>query len=492
MAITRRIMYNGNYANFNIDTSKPSRSTTINGEAATVYGDEDLLKIYIDGEPKEDFVANTTPEIPEGLRSQLTKMEQQVDIQQINSTDACSIFGSLGSIVDDASTAVGEVITQTASELANLAEDAYEDITDLCANISSTISESIGQAEQALSDFLSIESEATEARTYYENLGLTDLVQEIDEALGTLQNELNDVFFDMQKLVATIGDDIEAIVDPLATELSGATTTLLGVVNAGMSGDCKGMNNLIKTLPAGATKNIDTTQKGLTTNASKSPPHSRRLTTKGSYVNFNIDKSKPFRDVNLSIKVRNLETNNDDTELVDYNGLVRVYADENLLQSKFGDEGKVATTENTAASEDAAVAGSSALGATPAALPPGLSGFQAAASGFAEQAKTKLTSVSDTIAVSATALQPQFESITGELGERITQIIDRNTTLKELIRKSKTGNKISSDALPAGAISDLGIPADFVGFTKFTGSYNSSTERLVNINGETYVVPLEE
>ena len=66
---------------------------------------------------------------------------------------------------------------------------------------------------------------------------------------------------------------------------------------------------------------------------SKVPRHTRRIQSSNlALVNFNIDRKKPFRDVLENIQV---PTGNDnETEVKEV--LVRVYADQALLDKKYG------------------------------------------------------------------------------------------------------------------------------------------------------------
>ena len=67
----------------------------------------------------------------------------------------------------------------------------------------------------------------------------------------------------------------------------------------------------------------------------ETPKHTRRLQSNGDLVNFNLDKTKPYRDVTARISIRNLDARDGEDLFTRETTQVRVYGDLALLDQYY-------------------------------------------------------------------------------------------------------------------------------------------------------------
>jgi len=302
-----------------------------------------------------------------------------------NATDACAIMGTLGGFDSDMQIAAAGAEEKTGEVLATTAETA------------GVVAETTSKTTAAVSEAESLIAEASDLQTQLVNAGFTDLAfsleiatDEVVDLLETATNGLNEAVGERK---ADVGENIKTNVDTSGEAILAAGAAVPELISPAKAGGCNTVADALANLNVGPpglagilgaviqstipqqSRMLDRSGKVVNINIDKtlqyadiqyqgkltrmyyqdnakmlerfgtlgsnfggdgSPDVSRGLKANGELVSFNIDKTKPFRDVIETVRVRDLEAE----ELVFTKETipVRVYGDQALLD-KFYPEG---------------------------------------------------------------------------------------------------------------------------------------------------------
>ena len=271
------------------------------------------------------------------------------------STDACSVMGTIGAIVPDQKTAVAAAeaeekttemltaisnydgqLTEAISELtkvANTAETKAQTVTDLASRLRAAGKPGVAdELEQALTNYLdAVEGKATQVNLV---AGIGGQVPVTDSSGNPTFDEFGD------PVVQDIGSLIETAISEASTKMDEATAKLGSLVSATGGLSCKGIQEAL--LNSEFDANGDAGEIGKKVKSTV-PRHTRRIQDSdnpafpnGQLVNFNIDRKKPFRDVEETIQVRNYDAGENDDPFIEKKVLVRVYGTDAQLNKRYG------------------------------------------------------------------------------------------------------------------------------------------------------------
>ena len=315
----RRITASGNINNFNIPSgpeypvyyvdylgkiTKMTLDTDTDGDGKTAQAAFD--KKFPGGE-----AALVEPEVAANAET----MKVSADKALTNATDACAVMGTLGGLSPDlgalafnAEKAAGEMLTAV-TEVAGVVGEVVSEVATVISEITSIIAEAGTILAQLIAEGL-VELAAA----------LEDAISEVNGLVETAFNELNAA---IGEAAADVADAIDGAVDTVAEAIAEAGSLVGDLVGAVASGNCKTVSAALAALPVtppGEAAEVQGQVKNL------QPQQSRYLNAAGQVVNFNIDKTKPYADIQYRGK------------------LTRMYfADATAMQARFGTTGT--TTE---------------------------------------------------------------------------------------------------------------------------------------------------
>ena len=264
------------------------------------------------------------------------------------STDACSVMGTIGAIVPDQKTAVAAAeaeekttemltaisdsagqLTDAISELTKVAataETKATTVTDLATRLRSAGKPGVAdELEQALTNYL----DAVEGKAVKVNLvaGIGGKVPVTDASGNPTVDENGD------PVLQDIGSLIETSIATASTKMEEATAKLGSLVSATGGLSCKGIQEAMLNTKFDASGETGEMSKKV---KSTVPRHTRRIQSDGQLVNFNIDRKKPFRDIEEEIQVRNYDAAENEDPFTLKKVLVRVYGDDAQLNKRYG------------------------------------------------------------------------------------------------------------------------------------------------------------
>lgn len=247
------------------------------------------------------------------------------------STDACNVMGTIGAIVPDQKTAVA-------------AAEAEEKTTKMLT----AISDSAGQLTEAVSEVAKVAATAeTKAATVSDlasrlrSAGKPGVADELEQALTNYLDAVEGKVVGVNNVAGEggrqdgvdIGSLVETAISEASTKMDEATAKLGTLVTASGGISCKGIQEAMLNTnfnPSGDAGEVGKTVK------SKVPRHTRRIQSDGQLVNFNIDRKKPFRDVEETIQARNLDAGENEDQFTTKTTLIRVYGDQAQLDKRYG------------------------------------------------------------------------------------------------------------------------------------------------------------
>jgi hypothetical protein len=247
------------------------------------------------------------------------------------STDACNVMGTIGAIVPDQKTAVA-------------AAEAEEKTTKMLT----AISDSAGQLTEAVSEVAKVAATAeTKAATVADlasrlrSAGKSGVADELEKALTDYLDAVEGKVVGVNNVAGEggkqggidIGSLVETAISEASTKMDEATAKLGSLVTASGGISCKGIQEAMLNTnfnPSGDAGEVGKTVK------SKVPRHTRRIQSDGQLVNFNIDRKKPFRDVEETIQARNFDAGENEDPFITKTTLIRVYGDQAQLDKRYG------------------------------------------------------------------------------------------------------------------------------------------------------------
>ena len=243
-------------------------------------------------------------------------------------TDACNVMGTVGSMTPDQKTAV------TAAET----EEKTTEMLTAMANASGQLTEAIAEIKQSQDTATSKIATVNDLMNRLNAAGNSVLSAKLQEAMikymDAVENKATKVNNCAGDAAQVGGKDIGTLLEENITEaqnkLNSCTAQLGNFVTASGGLNCKKIQEALLNTEFDAEGDVGALSKNT---KSKVPRHTRRIQSSNlALVNFNIDRKKPFRDVLENIQV---PTGNDnETEVKEV--LVRVYADQALLDKKYG------------------------------------------------------------------------------------------------------------------------------------------------------------
>jgi len=211
-----------------------------------------------------------------------------------NSNDACASAGSLGGLSD--------VLSDVGKEL----EEAAGSILGAVGEVAGVVNEAINAVGEAIAKVTELIAKAAGliARLIAAGIGaLAELIDTIiNEASAFVENALNAVNDAVGEVAGAIADTVDAAVDAVGDAIGAAAGLIGDVVAAVAAGGCKETTAILTSLPAVPAGPAGAIQSKIKSN---SPRQSRMLASdvdiqgnpRVRVVNFNIDKSLPFRDI---------------------------------------------------------------------------------------------------------------------------------------------------------------------------------------------------
>jgi hypothetical protein len=304
-----------------------------------------ITKFYID--ESKDFDEDTTqtayerfetrflqenpvyfePEIPDSILQLTEAMDKSLQ----NSTDGCSILGTMAALspnfqtaklAKDVESSVSSVLTKTADGSGAITEALSE--TQNSVVTAETLTAEVGELIPRLYDELDPPAEelATKLATALNDylLAVENRMNGVNEAAGpqgnTLIAEINEAMTTVQDEIVKVAQETGNFVRALSSGNCNETLAALAAAN--------------KTPPGKAGEIKEKLDDGV-------PKYSRRIQANGALVNFNIDKTQPYRDVRIQIQTRNYDAREGEDPLYPpAEHLVRVYGTEAQLTEKYG------------------------------------------------------------------------------------------------------------------------------------------------------------
>lgn len=264
------------------------------------------------------------------------------------STDACSVMGTIGAIVPDQKTAVAAAeaeektqemltaisdssgqLTEAISELTKVtatAETKAQTVSDLASRLRAAGKPGVAdELEQALTNYLdAVEGKAVKVND----------VAGIGGEVPVLDSDGNPTFDgNGDPITQDVGTLIETAISEASTKMDEATAKLGSLVSATGGLSCKGIQEAMLNSKFDANGETGEMSKKV---KSTVPRHTRRIQDNGTLVNFNIDRKKPFRDVEEEIQVRNYDAAENEDPFTLKKVLVRVYGTDAQLNKRYG------------------------------------------------------------------------------------------------------------------------------------------------------------
>ena len=306
-----------------------------------------------------------------------------------NATDACAIMGTLGGFDSDLQVSAAG------------AEEAAGDVLSATAEAAGIVAETNSKTITAVSETESLIAEAADLQTQLVNAGFTDLAFSLeiatDEVIDLLETSTNGLNQAVGETKADVGENIKTDVVTSGEAITAAATEIPELISPAKAGGCNTVADVLANLNVGPpglagilgaviqsavpqqSRMLDRSGKVVNVNIDKTlqyadiqyqgkltrmyyqdnakmlerfgtlgsrfggdgtPQQVRRIEKDGSLVAFNIDRTKPFRDVIETVNVRNFDADADSGESLTTKETVpvRIYGDQALLD-KFYPEG---------------------------------------------------------------------------------------------------------------------------------------------------------
>lgn len=238
-------------------------------------------------------------------------MKVSADKALTNATDACAVMGTLGGLSPDL------------GALAFNAEKAAGEMLTAVTEVAGVVGEVVSEVATVISEITSIIVEAGTILAQLIAAGLVELAAALEDAIsevnGLVETAFNELNAAIGEAAADVADAIDGAVDTVGAAIAEAGSLVGDLVGAVASGNCKTVSAALAALPVtppGEAAEVQGQIKNL------QPQQTRYLNKEGTVVNFNIDKTKPYADIQYRGK------------------LTRMYfADADKMQARFGTTG---------------------------------------------------------------------------------------------------------------------------------------------------------
>tara|TARA_B110000503_G_scaffold119155_1_gene180715 strand:+ start:2097 stop:3056 length:960 start_codon:yes stop_codon:yes gene_type:complete len=310
--LNRRIQTGGGIVNFNVDPeATPFKIVTYLGKETRISGEQALLdKRFPDG-GEAVYVDDT-------VAPKAAKLELAVDKTLATATDACAVMGTIGSLAPSIEVAESAALVETKvnallTDVIDSSGEAVEKISEMNVQIEDATSKS-EQVDALIARLNAIEDSDDTLDPQPYTVAREELETALDNYLNGVSesvNKTNEIFGDE---APDVGEAIAVACDEVSANISTCSSELATMVAVVKTGNCKGVTAAMQNatfIPSGNAGEIQQKIK------SDAPAQTRTIQSDGQIVNWNIDKKKPFRDVQ-------------------YNGkLTRVYASTAQLDKRF-------------------------------------------------------------------------------------------------------------------------------------------------------------
>ena len=203
-----------------------------------------------------------------------------------SATDACAAMGTLGSV---------------AEEIAEPAEQAEQAATEMLSSVGEAAGicgEVVGEVSTVLSDIGTLISEANTLITQLEEAGETALAAQLQNAIDAAGNVTetctNGLNVALGAEVPDIGAAVSEAVAQSEAAIAEAAATVGDMMKAVESGGCNAVAGALSSLPVTPPGEAGAVTESL---QALRPEQTRYLTSEGQVVNFNIDRTKPYADI---------------------------------------------------------------------------------------------------------------------------------------------------------------------------------------------------
>lgn len=276
---TRQITSTGTVKNFNIDTNLPVQYVDHLGK---------ITKMYIESQSAFDkkFPSGEAALIDSEATANSEKLAASTQKALKNSNDACAAAGSLGGL------------SATLKDVGKELEEASGAILGAVAEVAGVVNEALSAVGQAVAELTSLIAEAVGLVAALIAAGINELAELIDAAINEattfVETALNAINEAVGEVAGAIADTVDSAIDAVGEAIGAAASLVSDVVAAVAAGGCKETTGILTSLPvvpAGPAGAIQSKIKGTV------PQQSRMLKSDNVIVNFNIDKSLPYRDI---------------------------------------------------------------------------------------------------------------------------------------------------------------------------------------------------
>lgn len=316
----RRITATGNINNFNIP------SVDDQGNPLTVYYIDYLGKITkmtVDSTTDADgrtaqaafdkkFPGGEASLVEPEVKANAQTLKVSADKALQNATDACAVMGSLGGLTPDL------------SSLAFNAEKAAGEMLTAVTEVAGVVAEVVSEVVTVIAEVTSIIAEAGTLLAQLIAAGLVELASALEDAISEISGTTEQAFNELNSAIGEVASDVASAIGDAVTVVGEAieeAASLVGdLVGAVASGNCKTVSKALAALPVTPPGSAAEVQNQLKNNQ---PQQTRYLNKEGTVVNFNIDKTKPYADIQYRGKLTRM-----------------YYADAQKMQERFGTLGQ--------------------------------------------------------------------------------------------------------------------------------------------------------
>ena len=302
--IYRRIQTNGSVVNFNVDREgTPFVLTTYLGKQTRIHGPQAALdRKFPGGEAK--YVDDT-------VETKAVKLETACDATMTTATDACAVMGSIGSLAPSIEVAQAAAETEAKiNELLTETMDASGEATEKISDMQVALTDATSKTEEvealiARLEEIELDDDTPDPQLY--TVAREELETALDNYINGVSesvNEMNELFGDE---APDIGQEINDACAVVSENINSCSCELSAMVAVVKTGNCKGITKALqntKFTPSGQAGEIKEKMK------SDAPTQTRTIQSDGQIVNWNIDKKKPFRDLQYNGKLTRVYASN--------------------------------------------------------------------------------------------------------------------------------------------------------------------------------------
>ena len=262
--------------------------STLNEGDTILVGDPTLgdssYKVITGTIPLRTLSPGTAPAAPatpaaatEGAAALAATTEQAAK----DASDNCNVVGTLSSLVDDATAELVKGMEDAANEMLGVAADITKAVNDAVAEINGLVDQATAAIDAKLNEIWnSINSPG----------GLvSDLTTAFNEFTAGLDQALNDI----GAAISEVAGAIDTAIGEVSAAIGELTAELGNVVKKVSQAACAGVTAALGAVGAGISPDLD----AIAGPAAAAAPPARGFQSNGGIVNFNIDKTLPYADV---------------------------------------------------------------------------------------------------------------------------------------------------------------------------------------------------